>query len=210
MSVASGFVDLMSGRYSIVTAPGPGAPAVVKVFRFWLLKPIPGFSSQVAAHEIHQDSQGPVTTATFMPFGKDYQSGVSLGVGWIAGSLGGAQSIVVGQHRGGSVAVYSSGNALQGAPLIYMKDPQQHDYAVGFSAVARFNPFGSKSGVEVGTTATTAGADLLVSGITGARQVQVAKYEMVRPTATATTLRAKRIGLVSSTAGSQAEPLAGN
>ncbi|HEY8322486.1 MAG TPA: multicopper oxidase domain-containing protein, partial [Candidatus Baltobacteraceae bacterium] len=39
VSVAAGMVDMMSGRYSIVTAPGPGSPAVVKVFRLWLMKP---------------------------------------------------------------------------------------------------------------------------------------------------------------------------
>ena len=40
MSVATGFVDFSTGRESIVTAPGPGSPAEVKVFAFPLLKPI--------------------------------------------------------------------------------------------------------------------------------------------------------------------------
>ena len=40
VSLATGFVDFATGRYSIVTAPGPGAPAEVKVFAFSLLKPI--------------------------------------------------------------------------------------------------------------------------------------------------------------------------
>ena len=40
MSVAAGFVDFSTGRESIVTAPGPGSPAEVKVFAFPLLKPI--------------------------------------------------------------------------------------------------------------------------------------------------------------------------
>ena len=48
---------------------------------------------------------------------------MSLGAGWVGGSLGGAQSIVLGQREGGTVAVYSGGNALRGAPTIYMKDP---------------------------------------------------------------------------------------
>ena len=59
---AAGMVDVMSGRYSIVAAPGPGSPAVVKVFKLWLLTPIPGFPPQVDAKSMHQDSQGPVTT----------------------------------------------------------------------------------------------------------------------------------------------------
>ena len=210
VNVAAGMVDPFSGRYSIVAAPGPGSPAVVKVFRFWLMTPIAGFPRQVATEEIHQDAQGPVTTATFMPFGKDYKGGVSLGVGWVAGALGGAQSIVVGQREGGSVAVYSSCNALQGLPKIYLKDPQRHDYGVAFDAVARFRPFGSNTGVQVGTTATTSGADVLVSGVTNGNRVQVAKYSMTRPSATATMLAAKRLSLVSSGAGSQAGPIGGN
>jgi len=38
--VASGFVDFATGRYSIVTAPGAGSPAQVKVFVFPLMPPI--------------------------------------------------------------------------------------------------------------------------------------------------------------------------
>ena len=40
VSLATGFVDFSTGRHSIVTAPGPGSPAEVKVFAFSLLKPI--------------------------------------------------------------------------------------------------------------------------------------------------------------------------
>ena len=35
--VASGFVDFTTGRYSIVTAPGPGTPAHVKIFSYSLM-----------------------------------------------------------------------------------------------------------------------------------------------------------------------------
>jgi FtsP/CotA-like multicopper oxidase with cupredoxin domain len=210
VTVAAGLVDLMSGRYSIVAAPGPGSPAVVKVFKLWLLTPIPGFPSQVDATEMHQDSQGPVTTATFQPFGADYRGGVSLGVGWIAGSLGGAQSIVVGQRTDGGVAVYSSGNALQGAPKIYLHDPQMHDYHIAFGPIARLHPFGGDGGVAVGTTATTVGADLLVSGTPDGKGVSVAKYELFRASKTATSLSAKRIHVVESTRGAQPEALGGN
>jgi hypothetical protein len=201
---------MMSGRYSIVAAPGPGSPAVVKVFRLWLMTPIPGVPSGVAATDMHQDSQGPVTTATFAPFGDAYRGGVSLAVGWLAGSLGGAQSIVAGQLTGGSVAVYSSGNALQGLPSIYLKDPQEHDYAVGFGEVARFSPLGDASGVRVGTTATTTGADLLVSGVRDGRTVQVVKYDLVRASPNASTLAAKQLDRIESTLGSQPYALGGN
>ena len=41
VSIATGFVDFSTGRESIVTAPGPGSPAEVKVFAFPLLSPSP-------------------------------------------------------------------------------------------------------------------------------------------------------------------------
>lgn len=209
VTVGAGMVDLMSGRYSIVAAPGPGSPAVVKVFKLWLLTPIPGFPAQVDAKDMHQDSQGPVTTATFEPFGANYRGGVSLGVGWVAGSLGGAQSVVVGQNEGGNVAVYSSGNALEGLPKIYLKDPQMHDYHIAFKPIARMHPFGD-GGVQVGTTATTWGADILVSGTSDGKHVSVVKYDMYRPNKTAMMLSAKPLHTVESTRGSQPEALGGN
>ena len=50
VSVATGFVDFSTGRESIVTAPGPGSPAEVKVFAFPLLKPI-GKAGQGSAQQ---------------------------------------------------------------------------------------------------------------------------------------------------------------
>ena len=38
--VAAGFVDFSTGRESIITAPGAGSPAEVKVFAFPLLEPM--------------------------------------------------------------------------------------------------------------------------------------------------------------------------
>ena len=35
-----------------------------------------------------------------MPFGTDYRGGVSLATGWLTGSIGGAERIVVGQLTG--------------------------------------------------------------------------------------------------------------
>ena len=40
VSIATGFVDFSTGRNSIVTAPGPGGTAEVKVFVFPLLSPV--------------------------------------------------------------------------------------------------------------------------------------------------------------------------
>jgi FtsP/CotA-like multicopper oxidase with cupredoxin domain len=209
VSVAAGMVDLMSGRYSIVAAPGAGTRAVVKVFRLWLMKPIPGFPDQVDAQDMHQDSQGPVVTATIEPFGHAYTGGVSLAVGWVAGQLGGAQSIVVGQRSGGSVAVYSAGNGMRGLPEIYLKDPQMHDYMMTFGAIARLQPFQTQSGVSVGTTATTMGADLLVSGRQNGR-LRVEKFDLYRASPHAMMLSAKPLHRVATSSGTLPEPIAGN
>ena len=98
VSVTTGFVDFATGRNSIVTAPGAGRPAEVKVFAFPLLTPI-GNGGHGAGHAgMHAGGPSqPVNTASFMPFGDDYRGGVSLATGWLAGSLGGAERIVVSQ-----------------------------------------------------------------------------------------------------------------
>jgi FtsP/CotA-like multicopper oxidase with cupredoxin domain len=206
VNVAAGMVDLMSGRYSIVTAPGAGAPTVVKVFRDWLLTPF-GDRTGIAPG-MNMAQKEPVATSSFAPFGNAYRGGVSLGVGWIAGSLGGAQSIVLGQLTGDAVKVYSLGNMMDGAPMLYLHDPQDHDYHVAFEEIAKFSPFGTTSGVRVGTTATTAGADLLVSGISRGGKTELVKYEMSRPNPKARTLKAKQINRVDS--GAQPGPIGGN
>ena len=77
MSIAAGFVDFSTGRESIVTAPGPGSPAVVKVFAFPLLKPI-----AKAGHVRTHATAKPVNTASFIPVSKGYRGGVSLATGW--------------------------------------------------------------------------------------------------------------------------------
>ena len=68
-----------------------------------------------------------------MPFGIDYKGGVSLATGWLAGTLGGAERIVVGQLGGpGQVKVFSSGSALQGGPAMYLA-PADHSPVAGFA-----------------------------------------------------------------------------
>ena len=91
VSVASGFVDFATGRYSIVTAPGAGSPAQVKVFVFPLMPPIgqktasaksaSAKSAGKTADMCPEDAGKPNLAAAFMPFGLDYKGGVSLGHG---------------------------------------------------------------------------------------------------------------------------------
>jgi hypothetical protein len=52
--VSSGFVDFTSDRNSIVTAPGPGSPAEVKVFNFSLMTPIGHRTNGGAAADRHR------------------------------------------------------------------------------------------------------------------------------------------------------------
>ena len=88
VSVASGFVDFATGRYSIITAPGPGTPTQVKVFTLSLMKPLNARPIDVAAKNQCPGPKEAAVTAAFMPFGIGYSGGVSLATGWVTGSLG--------------------------------------------------------------------------------------------------------------------------
>jgi FtsP/CotA-like multicopper oxidase with cupredoxin domain len=94
VSVASGFVDFATGRNSIVTASGPGSASMIKVFVFPLTTPIAKDGASRAAVD------KPLNTVSFTPFADNYQGGVSLATGWLAGQLGGAKRIIVGQLAG--------------------------------------------------------------------------------------------------------------
>jgi hypothetical protein len=148
VSVATGFVDFSTGRESIVTAPGPGIRTRVKVFVFPLLQPI-GKADRGGVPAGDQ----PVNTAFFVPFGDDYRGGVSLATGWLAGSLGGAKRIIVGQLADrGSVKIFSSGSALDGGPSLYLQSPEDHGHGARFREIASFEPFGGSGGTRVATT----------------------------------------------------------
>jgi hypothetical protein len=210
VSVASGFVDFASGRNSVVTAPGPGTPAQVKVFNFSLMTPLDPPAQLEGAEQCPGPKQAAVTAA-FMPFGMDYRGGLSLATGWLTGALGGAKRIVVGQLTGpGTVKVYSSGSALQGGPRIYLESAMLHSPIIDYTPAAEFTPFDGESGVSVATTSTTTGADLLVSGRSQDNSAQVRKYQFVRPTPTATMLQPIQLGQVISAANSPLYLLGGD
>jgi FtsP/CotA-like multicopper oxidase with cupredoxin domain len=210
VSLTSGFVDFATGRNSIVTAPDSGVPTQVKVFAFTLMALIDG-KTRVATKDCPAPGD-PALTASFMPFGTDYRGGVSLATGWLTGSIGGAERIVVGQLTGpGAVKVYSSGSALQGGPVMYLHSAMEHSPIVNFTEAASFAPFSGSAGVSVATTSTTTGADLLVSGVSAEdKTVQVLKYNFVRPSADAVMLQAKEIGKVISAPGSLPDGLGGD
>jgi FtsP/CotA-like multicopper oxidase with cupredoxin domain len=203
VSVASGFVDFATGRFSIITAPGPGAPTQVKVFSFSLMKPLDARPVSDTAGKQCAGPKEAAVTAAFMPFGLGYTGGASLATGWLTGSLGGAEAIVVGQLTGpGAVKVYSSGSALQGGPSVYLQRAAAHSSVAIFTDIAHFTPFGPASGVRVATTSTTVGADLLLSGASRADgTVRIRKYQLVRPSPEADTLIAKQIGEVGTIEG---------
>ena len=98
VSVAAGFVDFTTGRYSIVTAPGPGSIAQVKVFNFSLMKPIVKAGRKLEdSKQCEPGENKPQVTNAFLPFGMGYRGGLSLATGWLTGPLGGAETVVVGQ-----------------------------------------------------------------------------------------------------------------
>jgi hypothetical protein len=200
VSVASGFVDFSTGRYSIVTAPGAGSVAQVKVFVFPLMPMIGEKKKEGAdADQCEPGDKKPVVTNAFMPFGMDYRGGLSLATGWLTGPLGGAETIVTGQLAGpGEVKIYSSGSRLDGGPQTYLASAE-HTPIATFTEIAAFRPFDGGAGVSVATTSTTTGGDLLVSGMAaGGENAQVRKFAFVRPYAEAVRVDARELGTVAS------------
>ncbi|GLK86073.1 multicopper oxidase family protein [Ancylobacter defluvii] len=201
VALSTGFVDFTTGRQSLVTAPGPGVPSTVKVFVFPLLAALEGAPAAHGHAYGKAEPAQPVLTTTFKPFGDDYRGGVSLATGWLAGVLGGAERIVVGQLDGSVVKVFSSGSALDGGPSMYLHSAIAHPRA-SFTEMAVFAPFGDKaSGVNVATTSTTEGADLLVSPLSSNAAGTVRRFAFSRATAAATSLTANLVGEVTTGSG---------
>lgn len=211
VTVAAGFVDFITGRYSIVTAPGPGSMAQVKVFNFSLMKPIDKMRKKLeGAEQCEPGENKPAVTNAFMPFGMNYRGGLSLAIGWLTGPLGGAEAIAIGQSTGpGEVKVYSGGSRLEGGPSIYLASAE-HSPVPTFSEIASFRPFEGSAGVSVATTSTTVGSDLLVSGLSEGNSAQVRKYGLIRPEPNASTLVAKQLSTAVSDGGSALIGLGGD
>ncbi len=188
VTLATGFVDFTTGRQSLIAAPGAGSPALVKVFVFPGLKAMEG---EIGSHAHRTKGMPrPVLSASFAPFAPDYRGGVSLATGWLAGVLGGAERIVIGQQDGAEVAVFSAGSALDGGPAMYLHSASAHQKAE-FTEMARFTPFGADArGVSVATSSTTSGADLLVATAPAGGGASVRRFAMERAGAGAKTLAA--------------------
>jgi FtsP/CotA-like multicopper oxidase with cupredoxin domain len=202
VSLAAGFVDFLTGRNSIVTAPGTGAQ--IKVFSYSLMTPI-------GAPPAWPNNPGtPHVDAAFMPFGSSYAGPISIATGWLAGSYGGAEAIAASQLSGaGTVKLFSTGTALQGNPTMYLHSAMMHEMNSKFSQIASFNPFAGASAVRVATTSTTIGADLLVSGAPGGK-IQLEKYLFTRVSPQATSLTAKPIHSIWSAPGTSPPVLGGD
>jgi hypothetical protein len=189
VTLATGLVDGVSGRPSIVTAPGPGEPARIKTFRWDLYSPTERAKAKGAKDSPITD---PATTSDFLALDPSYTGGVSLAAGWVAGPEGGAQSIVTGElGADGTVRVWSTGSRLDGQPAMYLHDPNQEMGNLQFNQIASFAPFSNgpagPQGVRLATTSTTIGADLIVSG-TGPAGAEVRKYRLARPDPAARTV----------------------
>jgi len=216
VTLATGFVDFSTGRESIITAPGAGSRAVVKVWAFPLFTPIPGASVASTTASAHTGGAGGVidqatNVSTFMPFDWDYRGGVSLATGWLAGSLGGGRRIIISQLAdGGEVKVFSAGSALDAGPALYLRSPTQHDHGAKFKEMASLKPFNGPGPVRVATTSTTTGAHLLVSGMSATGETTVLKYDLVRPNPKAKTVELRRLGQVTSAKSSQPALLGGD
>ncbi len=198
VSLATGMVEFGSGRESIVTAPGPGDPPLIKSFRWDLYTPTARAQANGTATQEHSGKPSdPRMTSQFMAYDEDYKDGVALAAGWVAGSEGGAKSIITSQLGGkGTVRVWSTGSKLEGQPSMYLESPNHHAENVEYAEIASFAPFGGPTpGGTVAATSTVYGADLLVAGETPAGP-EVRKYTFERPAPDATTLAPKLLTTV--------------
>ncbi len=210
VALATGMVESGSGRESIVTAPGPGDPPLIKTFRWDLYTPTARSQANgtATAHEHSGKPTDPVMTSQFMAYDENFHDGVALSTGWVAGAEGGAKSIVTSQLGGeGTVRVWSTGSLLDGQPGIYLDNPNHHEENVKYAQIASFAPFtGGTPAVTVATTSTNYGADVLVGGPGG----EVRKYELGRATPDATTLAPKLVSTLPPIPGlTGAAPLGG-
>ena len=177
VTLATGTVDVGTGRPSIVTAPGPGEPAQVKTFRYDLYSPT---EAAMARGGVADHSHDPTMTSEFLAYDPTYTGGVSLSTGWVAGPEGGAKSVVTGQLSGdGVVRVWSTGSRLDGGPAMYLMSPGDHSAMAEFTQIASFAAFPGGAGVRVATSSTTTGADVIVSGM-GPTGSEVRKYSLAR------------------------------
>jgi hypothetical protein len=180
-------VEFGSGRESIVTAPGPGEPPLVKTFRWDLYTPTARAQANGTATQEHSSNpRDPKMTAQFLAYDENYSDGVALTTGWVAGGEGGAMSIVTSQLGDkGTVRVWSSGSKLDGQPGMYLESPNHHSENIEYAEIASFAPFeGPSPGATVATTSTVYGADLLVAGATpGGHEVRKYAFERSAPDA---------------------------
>lgn len=197
VTLATGMVD-MSGRESIITAPGAGEAPVVKTFRYDLFTPTARMRARQTTHDHEGYPGSPEKTSEFLAYDDSYRDGVALSAGWVAGAEGGAKSIVTAQMSGaGTVRTWSAGSRLDSGTVMYTQSPDHHSATVTFAQTSSFAPF--PGGVAVATTSTTAGADLLVAG-----DGQVRKYSLGRATPEATTLSPSLIATLPRLAGTAA------
>jgi FtsP/CotA-like multicopper oxidase with cupredoxin domain len=212
VTLATGMVELGSGRESVVTAPGPGEPPLVKTFRWDLYTPTARAQANGTTPQQHSGKPSdPRMTSQFLAYDESYKDGVALTTGWVAGAEGGAKSIVTSQlGADGTVRVWSSGSLLDGQPGIYLDNPNHHEENIEYQQIASFAPFpGATPGVTVATSSTVYGADLLVAGLAPGGQ-EVRKYTMERSAPDAKTLTPKQIATLPVIPGmSAAGPLGG-
>jgi FtsP/CotA-like multicopper oxidase with cupredoxin domain len=195
VSLATGMVESGSGRESIVTAPGPGEPPLIKSFRWDLYTPTARAQANGTTPQQHSGKPSdPRMTSQFMAYDENYKDGVALSTGWVVGAEGGAKSIVTSQLGGdGKVLVWSSGSLLDGQPAMYLDNPNHHEENVKYQQIASFSPFpGSAPGVTVATSSTVYGADLMVAGLVPGGQ-EVRKFTLERAAPDAKTVAPKLV-----------------
>lgn len=180
VDVATGLTDF-SGREVVVTAPGPGMAPLVQTYVFDLMQKSGSMGTRHSG-EVHNEM-----ASSFLAFEESYRGGVSIATGWVAGQDGGFSRIVAGKSSGSSeVSVWTTGSRMEGHPELYVMPVTGHSDMATYAQAARFEAFpGATTGVDVTTSATPRGADLVVAGRSGGAAA-VAAFDLRRPTAKAT------------------------
>lgn len=175
VSVAVGSPQSNLGRSAIVVGPLKGMVSTIKTFVFTLFTPnTPITRSENGATESVGETTNPILMSSFVAFGPRYKGGVSLATGWVAGTEGGLNRIIVSQLTGARVKVYSTGSRLQGHPKDYIMPVTDYSAGDPYTAMADFVWVDNRpeqahnltlvGGLTVAASSTARGAWLVVAG----------------------------------------------
>ena len=142
VTLATGMVELGSGRESIVTAPGPGDAPLIKTFRYDLYKPTARAQANGTARRAFGKPNEPTMTSNFLAYDEGYRAGCRCRPGGSRARRAAPRASSPGSSAAhGTVRVWSNGSRLDGLPIMYPDNPNHHEENVKYRQIASFEPF---------------------------------------------------------------------